>query len=236
MPIFLKVILVSIASITIMFLLTKLMGNKQMSELTMFDYINGITFGSIAAEMATIEMDDFVKPFTALLTYAVIVTLISVLVNKSIVMRRIFSGKSVIIFNNGKLYKRNLSKVKIDLNELLSQCRVNGYFSLDDVQTIVFESNGRISILPTAQARPLNPKDMGVTVSKASVQAAVVIDGNIMHENLKHTGNDETWLNRELSKLGYSSAKKIFLALVDGSNKLYIYDADESKDKNDIFQ
>lgn len=232
----LKVICVSIASILIMFILTKLMGNKQMSELTMFDYINGITFGSIAAEMATVELDGFVKPLTAMITYAVIVTLISILVNKSIKMRRIFSGRSVIIFDNGKIYKKNLNKVKLDLNELLCQCRVNGFFNLDDIQTIIFESNGRISILPKGKSRPLNPSDMGINVSDSSILASVIIDGNIMEDNLKQIGKDKTWLNKELSKLGYSSAGKVFLGLVDNSNKLYTYVADENSYKNDIFQ
>lgn len=232
----LKVICVSIASILIMFILTKLMGNKQMSELTMFDYINGITFGSIAAEMATVELDGFVKPLTAMITYAVIVTFISILVNKSIKMRRIFSGRSVIIFDNGKIYKKNLNKVKLDLNELLCQCRVNGFFNLDDIQTIIFESNGRISILPKGKSRPLNPSDMGINVSDSSILASVIIDGNIMEDNLKQIGKDKTWLNKELSKLGYSSAGKVFLGLVDNSNKLYTYVADENSYKNDIFQ
>lgn len=232
----LKVICVSIASILIMFILTKLMGNKQMSELTMFDYINGITFGSIAAEMATVELDGFVKPLTAMITYALIVTLISILVNKSIKMRRIFSGRSVIIFDNGKIYKKNLNKVKLDLNELLCQCRVNGFFNLDDIQTIIFESNGRISILPKGKSRPLNPSDMGINVSDSSILASVIIDGNIMEDNLKQIGKDKTWLNKELSKLGYSSAGKVFLGLVDNSNKLYTYVADENSYKNDIFQ
>lgn len=232
----LKVVCVSVASIAIMFVLTKLMGNKQMSELTMFDYINGITFGSIAAEMATIELDGFVKPLTAMITYAVIVTLISVLVNKSIKMRRLFSGKSVIIFDKGKLYKKNLSKVKIDINELLCQCRVNGFFNLDDIQTIVFESNGRLSILPKGKSRPLTPDDMGMVVNESSILASVIIDGKIMEENLKQVGKDKIWLDKELSKLGYSSAKKVFLGLVDDSNKLYTYDADENSYKNDIFQ
>lgn len=232
----LKVVCVSVASIAIMFVLTKLMGNKQMSELTMFDYINGITFGSIAAEMATIELDGFIKPLTAMITYAVIVTLISVLVNKSIKMRRLFSGKSVIIFDKGKLYKKNLSKVKIDINELLCQCRVNGFFNLDDIQTIVFESNGRLSILPKGKSRPLTPDDMKIVVDKSSILASVIIDGKIMEENLKQVGKDKTWLDKELSKLGYSSAKKVFLGLVDGYNKLYTYDSDENSYKNDIFQ
>lgn len=232
----LKVICISIASIAIMFVLTKIMGNKQMSQLTMFDYINGITIGSIAAEMSTCELNEFIEPLTAMITYAVVVTLISIIINKSIKARRILSGKSVIIYDNNKFYKKNLSKVKIDLNELLTQCRINGFFNLSDVQTIVFESNGKLSILPKATSRPLTPQDMAVNVTDTSILTTVILDGNIMRANLKHTGNDETWLRNQLENLGYSSAKKVFLGLVDNSNKLYVYDSNSKDISNDIFQ
>lgn len=231
-----KVVCISVASIAIMFLLTKLMGNKQMSELTMFDYINGITIGSIAAEMATSEINEFIMPLTAMITYAVVVTLISVLVNKSIKARRIFSGKSLIIYDNDKIYKKNLTKAKLDLNEFLAQCRIKGYFNLSDIQTVVFESNGRLSILPKSNARPLNPDDMSIRVSDASVLTTVILDGKILWENLKHTGNDETWLQKELHSLGFSTVHNVFLALVDGSNKLYAYDENNKEYNNDIFQ
>lgn len=232
----LKVVCISIASIVIMFFLTKIMGNKQMSELTMFDYINGITIGSIAAEMSTSEIDEIIKPITAMVTYALVVTVISLVVNKSIKARRFLSGKSIIIFDNGKINKKNLVKAKLDLNEFLSQCRINGYFNLSDIQTVVFESNGRISILPKATSRPLTPDDMSVKVSDASVLTTVILDGNLMKENLKHTGNDETWLGNELGKLGYSSVGKVFLGLVDNDNKLYVYDENNKGTDGDIFQ
>lgn len=234
--IIIKVISISVASLVIMFILTKIMGNKQMSELTMFDYINGITIGSIAAEMSTSEIDEVIKPIVAMVTYALVATLISIVVNKSIKARRLLSGTSVIIYDNNKIYKKNLSKVKLDLNEFLAQCRINGYFNLSDIQTVVFEPNGRLSILPKANARPLVPDDMAIKVSDSSVLSTVILDGKLMPANLKQTGNDETWLNKELQKLGYSSVKKVFLGLVDNSNKLYVYDADNKSTNNDIFQ
>lgn len=234
--IILKVICVSIASLVLMFFLTKIMGNKQMSELTMFDYINGITIGSIAAEMSTSEVDEAVKPITAMIVYALAATAISFAVNKSILARRFLAGKSVIVYNNGKINKKNLSKVKLDLNEFLSQCRINGYFNLSDIQTAVFEPNGRLSILPKSNSKPLTADDMGIKVTEASVLTTVILDGNLMPANLKHTGNDETWLLKELEKQGYGSVKKVFLGLVDNNNTLYIYDADNKNSNNDIFQ
>lgn len=234
--IIIKVISISVASLVIMFILTKIMGNKQMSELTMFDYINGITIGSIAAEMSTSEINEVIKPIVAMVTYALVATLISIVVNKSIKARRLLSGTSVIIYDNNKIYKKNLSKVKLDLNEFLAQCRINGYFNLSDIQTVVFEPNGRLSILPKANARPLVPDDMAIQVPDSSILSTVILDGKLMSANLKQTGNDETWLNKELQKLGYSSVKKVFLGLVDNSNKLYVYDADNKSTNNDIFQ
>lgn len=231
-----KVISISIASIAIMFILTKIMGNKQISELTLFDYINGITIGSIAAEMATCELNEFIKPLIAMITYGTVVTLISILVNKSVKARRIFSGKSLIVYDNGKFHKKNLMKAKLDLNELLVQCRVNGYFNFSDIQTVVFESNGKLTVLPKSGSRPLTPDDMSIKVNDASILTTVILDGNIMKENLKNTGNDEKWLNKQLDSLGYSSAKKVFLGLIDGSNKLYVYSSDNKNIKNDIFQ
>lgn len=233
----LRVIFVSIASLIIMFILSKLMGNRQISELTMFDYINGITIGSIAAEMATGEVEEIIKPITAMITYGLVVVAVSLIVNKSIKARYLFSGKSIIIFDNNKINKRNLLKAKLDLSELLTQCRVNGYFDLSDVQTVIFESNGKLSILPKATSRPLTPNDMSVKVSDASVLTTVILDGNLMKANLKHTGNDETWLEKELNNLGYSSVRKVFLGLVDGNNKLFVYDESKSGNgDNDIFQ
>ena len=151
----LNVALSSIGSIIVLFILTKIIGNRALSELNMFDYINGITIGSIAAEMATSLEDDFMKPLLAMIIYSAIVLLFSFLSGRSTFWRRIFTGRSLILFNNGKLYKKNFAKAKIDLTEFLAQCRLNGYFDLNELQIANFEPNGQISFMPKAETVPL---------------------------------------------------------------------------------
>lgn len=124
----LKIVALSLGSVIFLFILTKLMGNKEMSQLSMFDYIIGITIGSIAAEMATALESDFMQPLVAMAVYAVVAIIISVLSYKSLKFRRISSGDSLILLDNGEIYRDNLKKAKLDLNEFLMQCRINRIF------------------------------------------------------------------------------------------------------------
>lgn len=137
----LKIVALSFGSVIFLFILTKLMGNKEMSQLSMFDYIIGITIGSIAAEMSTALENDFMHPVVAMAVYAIVSIIISILSYKSIKIRRIISGNSLILFDNNELYRNNLKKAKLDLNEFLMQCRTAGYFSLSDIQTAILEPN-----------------------------------------------------------------------------------------------
>ena len=137
----LKIVALSFGSVIFLFILTKLMGNKEMSQLSMFDYIIGITIGSIAAEMSTALENDFMQPVVAMAVYAIGSIIISILSYKSIKIRRIISGNSLILFDNNELYRNNLKKAKLDLNEFLMQCRTAGYFSLSDIQTAILEPN-----------------------------------------------------------------------------------------------
>ena len=105
-----NVALTSIGSIVALFLLTKLMGNKQMSELNMFDYITGITIGSIAAEMATALESDFAKPLLSMAIYALAATVISLVASGSVRARRLINGRSIVLCKDGELYKKNLKK------------------------------------------------------------------------------------------------------------------------------
>ena len=121
----LKIVALSFGSVIFLFVLTKLMGNKEMSQLSMFDYIIGITIGSIAAEMSTALENDFMQPVIAMSVYAIVSIIISVLSYKSLKIRRIIYGNSLILFDNGELYRDNLKKAKLDLNEFLMQCRTS---------------------------------------------------------------------------------------------------------------
>lgn len=231
----LKIILTSIGSIITLFLLTKLIGNKQMSELNMFDYINGITIGSIAAEMATALDGDFLLPLTAMIIYAASAILLSYTASKSVKLRRFINGRSILLMNNGKLFPKNFTTAKIDLNEFLIQCRIAGFFNIDDIQTAVLEANGKISFLPKADKRPCNPEDLQITVQTEKPCISLILDGKILYENLRYSGKDEIWLNRELEKRHYK-AQEIFLAVCDCTNKLSIYVKIPDKPDNDIFE
>ena len=130
----LKIIALSTGSIVVLFILTKIMGQREMSQLSIFDYIISITIGSIAAEMATSLEDNFVEPLVAMIVYAVVTLIIGVLNTRFVKLRPIFSGRTLILYDNGTLFKENFKKSKIDLNEFLVQCRTSGYFNLSDLK------------------------------------------------------------------------------------------------------
>ena len=133
-------ILTSLLSIVVLFLLAKLMGSKQVSQMTMFDYVVGITIGSIAAELAT-ELEAPAKPLTALVAYGVAAVAISVLTNKTLKARSVVTGKPLVLLEDGVIYRENLKKARLDLNEFLTYCRIGGWFDLNQLQTAVLEHN-----------------------------------------------------------------------------------------------
>jgi len=208
-------IYLSVGSIVVLFILTKLMGYRQMSQLSMFDYINGITIGSIAAEMSVSLDEDFTQPLTAMIIYGIADIILSYLSSKSITARRFIIGKPKILFDNGELYEKNLKKAKIDMNEFLTQCRVSGYFDLAQIQSAVLESNGKISFLPKSNNRPVTPEDLDIFPQKECMVANVIIDGKIMHKNLAHAGKDENWLRAQLKGQGIASEKEVLLGTCD---------------------
>ncbi|MBQ8514171.1 MAG: DUF421 domain-containing protein [Ruminococcus sp.] len=218
-----KIVLTSIASVITLFLLTKLMGNKQVSQLSMFDYIIGISIGSIAAEFAT-ELENPEHSLAAMLIYGVSAYLVSVVTGKSTRMRKIIIGRPLILFDKGKLYRNNLKKARIDISDFLTHCRSQGYFDLSQIQTAVFEYNGSISILPVEVNRPLEPSDMNLNPVQQEILVNVILDGNINKENLRRTGKDEVWLAKKLKEQGVHQAKEIYLGCVNTvENTLVLY-------------
>lgn len=232
----LKIIILSIVSEIVLFILTKLMGNKEMSQLSMFDYIIGITIGSIAAEMSTALESDYMQPLVAMIVYAIVAVIISLLCEKSLKARRFIYGNSLILLDNGKLYRKNFKTAKLDLNEFLVQCRVNGYFNLSDIKTAILESNGKISFLPKSTSRPATPIDFNITPEPASINVNLIIDGRIIYENLKNSGHDEMWLQKELVSQGFEKPEQIFLATLDNQNNLSIYENNDAENSHDFFE
>lgn len=219
----LYVIALSAGSLAAIFILTKIMGYRQMSQMSMFDYITGITIGSIAAEMATSLEDSFTQPLTAMIVYALISVLLSWLGTKSLKARNVLEGKPLVLLHNGELYLKNLKKAKIDVNELLMQCRINGYFDLSKVETVVLEDNGKISILPKVSDRPVTPADFSLSPKQEYPTATVIIDGKIMEENLRHAGKDENWLVTHVKGQGADRVEDVLLASCTMDGQLTVF-------------
>ncbi len=217
-----KVILSSLLSVVALFIIAKALGHKQMAQLDFFDYVTGITIGSIAAELAT-ELEAPWKPLIAMVIYGMVALGLTVLAHKFPKTRKYVNGTPTIIMNDGKLYRKNMKKAKLELSEFMVLCRQEGYFDINDIQTAIFEYNGRITILPKNQKRPLTPEDMNITTEEAAICTEIIMDGRILHENLKRLGLNLEWLDKQLKMQKYNSAKEIYLGICDKNNTLSLF-------------
>lgn len=213
----------AILSLVTLFLVTKMLGKKQVSQLSLFDYVIGISIGNFAAEM-TINLDSNILHGTiAVIIFGVIAYVISIATMKSIFLRRFFSGVSTIIIEDGKILEDGLKKVKFDINDFLEQAREQGYFDVSQIAFAIMESSGKISILPKSEYTPVVNKDMKVKTEKASLAANVIIDGNIMTNNLKVMKKSNNWLIKELEKKNLK-LEDILLATLDSNGKLVFFE------------
>lgn len=212
----------SLLSLLALFLLTKLMGTKQVSQMTMFDYVVGITIGSSAAELAT-ELETPARPLTAMVIYGVAAVLISLLTNKSLKARGVITGKPLLLLEDGVIYRENLRKARLDLSEFLTYCRIGGWFDLGQLQAAVLEHNGTVSFLPKEADRPATPADLDRNPKQSQVQVPFVMDGKLLEGNLRQAGKDPAWVLRNLERQGYRDERDALLALWDGKEKLTVF-------------
>ena len=217
-----KIVLSSLLSYAALFLSAKLIGRKQVSQLDFLDYITGFTIGSIGAELAT-DLENMWKPLVAIAVYALITWLLSRMNLRFSQMRKYSNGTPTIVMDNGKLYRGNMKKAKLELSEFMVMCRQQGYFDLADIQTAVFEYNGKLSILPAAQHRPVTPEDMNLSPEQEKIFTEVIMDGRILEENLKRMGRNADWLNKQLRAQGIGAAGEVYLGLCDPELNLSCY-------------
>lgn len=213
----------ALVSLITLFLVTKMLGKKQVSQLSLFDYVIGISIGNFAAELTINLESDIIHGTLAVIIFGLVAYLISILTMKSIILRRFFMGIPTVIIHNGVLIENGLKKVKYDINDLLEQCRTQGYFDISEIAYALMEADGKLSILPKSKYKVVTLKDMNLKGKKESLCANVIIDGNIMNKNLENMGKDRSWLEKELNIRG-KKASDILLGTLDNNNKLNLYD------------
>lgn len=213
----------AIFSLVTLYLVTKLIGKKQVSELSLFDYVISISIGNFAAEM-TMNLDtQSINGFVSVVIFGLIGTLVSILTMKSISLRRFFMGTPTIIIDNGKFVYKNMKRTKIDMNDFLQTARIAGYFDINQIKYALMEANGQISFLPKEEYLPVTNKNMKLNIQKEGLCANVIIDGKIMEKNLSKIKKDEKWLVKSLDVKGYKNINEILLATVDINEKLTVF-------------
>jgi len=225
----LRIALTAFVSLAVLFALAQIMGNRQMSQLSMFDYINGITIGSIAAEFATSLRGEWTSPLIAMVVYALAAVSISTLSEKSVVFRRLTGGRPLLLMQDNQFYWKNLRKAHLDITEFLSLARIQGYYDLSAIEAAVFEPNGHISFMTKSARRPLQPMDMNMEPPKSCVPCVAVMDGQLLRENLTSMGKDEVWLYNELRRMGFPLLEPLALALICDDGSVSVYGKIDSK-------
>lgn len=230
----LMVLLRSVIAVIALFIISRVTGERQISQLTFYDYIVGITIGSIAAMAVETDIELWLI-LLAMLIFGGFTILLALLTNKSMVLRRMLTGKPLVMIYNGKIIKKSLKKHHYDINDLLLECRLKGYFDISQIQCAVMETNGEMSVLPKAEYHPLTPSDVKQPVKAESLLYNLIIDGKVMTRNLKAYGKDEKWLKNMLKKQNVNKFSDVLLCVGDNSDNISVFREEEKLPHDDFF-
>ncbi|MDM5331828.1 DUF421 domain-containing protein [Ureibacillus composti] len=220
---FFEISLRSIISFFTILILARIIGKKQLSQLTFFHYITGITFGSIAAEISTNEEIIFWDGFTSLIWWALLTILVSFISLKSSKARILFDDRPTMIIQNGTIIKNGMKKARLHPDELSMLLREQGIFSFDDVLHAVFETNGELSVMKKPAKSPATKVDVKADASiPPYIPTEVISNGSITKKNLIELDLTEEWLLNKLKKKNVKNIEDVYFAQILENGSLYI--------------
>ena len=212
-------LLKTLLSFTTLWVLARLLGKKQIGHLTLFDYMTGITLGAIASSL--IVEREYVGPLTGMLAWTALAFLMHFLDMKGRTLHRILDDKPAILIRNGQVDERELRRNQLNIEELMSQLRQAGYFHLEEVEFALLEANGKLSVLPRSQYRPLQPRDLHVPTQYEGLLIQVMQEGRTVPHGLQQAGLPEDWLQGELARQQVAP-EEVFAAWLDSRGKLVV--------------
>lgn len=206
---------------TIVVVVMRIMGKRQIGELQPFELAVAIMISELAAvpmQNTGIPLINGIIPILTLLIAQLVLSFVSL---KSVRARGLICGKPSILIENGKINEENLRKEMFTLNDLLEQLRIKDVPNIADVEFAILETNGQLSVIPKSQKRPLNPEDLNIPTKYEGLPLDLIVDGDVIYKNLEKAGLDENWLKSELNKFGIDNVKDILFATLDTNGNLY---------------
>lgn len=230
------VIVRSIIAFFTLFIFTRILGKQQISQLSYFDYISGITIGSIAATLTTDITSRAWPHWIGLFIWALLVFIFQWMTLRGRSIAKYIDGEPSIVIMKGKIMEETLKKTQYRAADLLKLLRSKDVFNIDEVEYAVLETNGKLSILKKAEYQPVTPKDIGLLTSYQGVSKELIYDGKVIGKNLTAINKDEDWLLNQIRAYGFGSFDEVFLALIDESDTMFIDgyrdEIDKSKPKS----
>lgn len=230
----LVVVVRAVISFFTLLIFARLLGKEQISQLSYFDYVLGITIGSIASE-ATVDISNRAwDSWIGLLAWAVLAYLMQLVTLKWRYAAKMIEGEPTIIIMNGKIMDNVLKKMKLRVSDVLELLRNQGVFDYNEVDYAILEPNGSLSVLKKSEHLPLTPKDMKIEVKPAGISTELIYDGVIIEENLKQMNKDKKWLMKQLKKYGIKDPSEALLVTLNDGGSLYVdkYEDDIKKVKD----
>ncbi len=215
-------VLRSVAVYCLALLLARLIGRKLISQMTFFDFIVGISMGSIVANAMIGKEASTLSSVIALITMSMLTIGIAYVHMKSFKARKIMNSEPTTIVHNGIIIEENMKNIRLTINELMMKLREKNAFNLADIEFAIMETDGQLSVLSKADKRPVTPEQMNIKVNSTGLMKDIIIDGVLMEENLKGTELDKSWVISQLKRQDIKDIYEVFYAGMDESKILYI--------------
>ncbi len=203
-------------------ILTRLLDKTQVGQLTFYEYVSGITIGSLAATIAASDPDKVWSNYYDLILFALLTYIISFCALKSRPFRTLIEGSPSILIENGRIIKENMKSLRFDLDELNTLLRSKDVVDISEVQYAILETTGEISVIKKSGFQPLTKSDMNIHLPDPMLPVELIMDGEIIEKNLKKQNLTHTWLEEQLSARNIKSASRVMYGVIDSKGQLFI--------------
>jgi len=218
----LNLVVRSLVTYFILLTFTRIMGRKQISQLTFFDYIVGITIGSIAGVVAIDKNVKVIDGIVSIVIWSLLTIIISEITLRNINLRLIFDSEPLLIIDKGTVIYKNMKKARYNMGDLLMQLRNKDVFNITDVEIAVLEPDGKLSILKKSQFSMVTIGDMNIQKTREGMMVDVILDGHILSSHLVQIGKDENWLMSQLRARKIGNIKDVIFVGIQADKQIYI--------------
>lgn len=201
---------------------TRILGKTQVGQLTFYEYINGITIGSIAGSIASSDPEKIWSHYYDLMLFVALTYIISLVTIKSRPLRKLIEGSPTVVIDSGNIVLENMRGMRYDLDELLAQLREKGVADISQVQYAIVETSGEMSIIKKADYEPLTKSDLNIHLPDPTLPVELIMDGEIVADNMHNNRLSPAWLNQQLSTRNIKNISEVSYAVLDSKGQLFI--------------